>query len=594
MFPITVAHELHPSASTISCIILLYLVGTVGTQDFEYGDFGYPNALSNGIGIDPDLGLRFDGGPFNLPQEPLTRPRARQPQRRPNVVVILADDMGWNDVSFTGSGQIPTPNLDALASAGVILQNHYVQPFCTPSRAALLTGMYPIHSGMQHYVIRSREPWGLPLDFKLLPQHLKDLGYRTHLIGKWHLGQFKKEFLPTRRGFDSHLGYYNGYIDYFTHNHTYKRDSALDFFKDEVPYHSEEYATRLFTDRAEEIIRDHDVDNPLFLYFAHLAVHRATDRDPFQAPQETIDKFSYVGDRNRTTFAAMLAELDVSVGRVVEALAKKGILDNTIILFSSDNGGQATAPMENTGTNFPLRGQKRTLFEGGTRVPAFVWSPLIRRPRRVFYDMVHIVDWLPTIYSLAGGDPRNLGRIDGMNVWGAVSDGMASPRTEILYNIDPVQRDLAIRVGRYKLLYGPMYNLTEWYDNRGFGYASHSVLERYMDKSAVARVLRDLGYWWKGREEDYSRRPTWQWREETRVHCGNPSSATACNPSEQPCLFDLATDPCEYNNLYGQLTQVARYLLSRLEAHARSARPINNKPDDYSFQPNATWGPWIR
>ncbi|CAN7943622.1 unnamed protein product, partial [Ixodes hexagonus] len=124
---------------------------------------------------------------------------------------------GWDDVSFHGSSQIPTPNLDALAADGITLHNYYVQPMCTPSRAALMTGLYPIRTGMQHWVIRSPEPWGLPLELKLMPEHLKDLGYSTHLVGKWHLGYFKKEYTPTYRGFDSFYGYYNGYIDYYSH-----------------------------------------------------------------------------------------------------------------------------------------------------------------------------------------------------------------------------------------------------------------------------------------------------------------------------------------------------------------------------------------
>ncbi|XP_022662665.1 arylsulfatase B-like isoform X2 [Varroa destructor] len=537
-------------------LILGFAIGT-RAQEYDYGDADYLDPLlDNGLRLSPDTLGVFDS--FGLPfANPVTfRRHVQRPQRRPNVIVILADDMGWNDVSFTGSSQIPTPNLDALASSGVMLHHHYVQPLCTPSRAALLTGMYPINTGMQHYVIRSREPWGLPLDIKLLPQYLKELGYSTHIVGKWHLGQFREEYLPTRRGFDSHLGYYNGYIDYFSHNHTFQQYNALDFFLNEKPYLTDEYATRVFTRRAQEIIRDHDVNQPLFLYFAHLAVHRATDKDPFQAPQETINKFSYVGDRNRTTFAAMLKELDISVGQVVDALARKGILDNTVILFSSDNGGQATAPMENTGSNFPLRGQKRTLFEGGTRVPAFVWSPLIRRPRRVFRGITHIVDWLPTIYHLAGGDVASLDHLDGVNIWSSLSNDAPSPRTEILYNIDPVDRNLAIRIGRYKLLFGRQSNLTGWYDGRGFGYVSHFVLEKHMDQSVVARIFKNLGYWWKGPEQNYQSKPTWQWRENARVQCGRHPDAQPCVPGEQPCLFDLAIDPCEYNNIYQQFRQV--------------------------------------
>ncbi|XP_077511502.1 arylsulfatase J-like isoform X6 [Amblyomma americanum] len=224
---------------------------------------------------------------------------------QPHIIFLLADDLGWDDVSFHGSSQIPTPNLDALAADGIILNSHYVQSSCAPSRAALMTGLYPIRTGMQGILPGIGGPWGLPLSVRILPQYLKELGYEAHLVGKWHLGYYMEDFTPTFRGFDSFYGYYNGDEDYYSHDIPYENDTCLDFWFNRDPVRSQNgtYSTTLFTERAQHIIRHRDQSKPLFLMVGYQAVHGSTGPEPLQAPQENVEKFPHIEEKNRTIFA---------------------------------------------------------------------------------------------------------------------------------------------------------------------------------------------------------------------------------------------------------------------------------------------------
>ncbi|RXG59692.1 Arylsulfatase B, partial [Armadillidium vulgare] len=278
----------------------------------------------------------------------------------------------WNDVGFHGSNLISTPNIDALAYSGVILNNYYVQPLCTPSRGAFLTGMYPIHTGLQHHVILSTTPYGLPLNFTLFPHYLKGLGYSTRLVGKWHLGHFRKEYTPTFRDFESHYGYWTGVIDYYNYTDAFE---------------------------SVKIINEHDPSKPLFLFLSHLATHvGGNPGTPLQAPEEDIQRFSHIKDEKRRIFAAMLWKLDESVGRVIKALQDNNMLDNSIVVFTTDNGGDSSGHSGGAASNWPLRGTKNSMWEGGVRGSAFIWSSLLKKPGRVSMEMMHITDWFPTLY----------------------------------------------------------------------------------------------------------------------------------------------------------------------------------------------------
>ncbi|CAN7998706.1 unnamed protein product, partial [Ixodes hexagonus] len=465
--------------------------------------------------------------------------------RPPNIIFILADDLGWADVSFRGDPQIPTPNLDVLASQGIILDNYYVQHLCTPSRGALMSGLYPIHTGLQHFVPGPAEPWGLSPNFTILPEYLRDLAYSNHMIGKWHLGYHKESYTPTRRGFDSFYGFYNGGEDYYSHEMLLADDAGLDFWAGTTPVRNEtgHYSTNLFTSKAVSLIRKHDESKPLFLYLSHQAVHCADYKNKLQAPASAIAHFPYIISLNRSIYAGAVYELDQSVGLVMEALHKRRMLKNSIVIFSTDNGGLPWGSDANSGYNWPLRGSKSTLWEGGIRGPAFVWSPLLSKMGRLSNQMMHITDWLPTLYSAAGGNVSTLGDIDGKDMWDALSEDLPSPRREILVNIDPLLNNSALIDGRRKIVLGTAHEGR--FDRREKapgGTRPEEGLDHMMFASRTGMVLKEF--------YGVSRLAVrTNWRNETVVNCRKHAPRDNFEVASPPYYFDLEKDPCELDNL---------------------------------------------
>jgi arylsulfatase A-like enzyme len=355
---------------------------------------------------------------------------------RPNILFILADDLGWGDVSFHG-GDIQTPNIDKLAASGARLEQFYVQPLCTPTRSSLMTGRYPMRQGLQWGVIKPQAQYGLPLDERTLPQALKEAGYFTAIDGKWHQGHFQKAYLPMERGFDSQYGHYNGAIDYFTH----LRDGGLDWHRNEHALVEKGYSTHLIALEAMRIIRERDPRKPFFLYVAFNAVH-----NPLEVPESYTLPYSHFPARRRT-YAGMVAALDEAVGQILDTLDREGLRKNTLIIFSSDNGGLNPGVISSNG---PLRGQKGMVYEGGIRVPACAaWEGRIPAGSTVT-ALLHIVDWYPTLLKLAGADPHQPKPLDGLDAWGAIAHSQPSPHSFILHNASPYNG--ALREGDWKLV----------------------------------------------------------------------------------------------------------------------------------------------
>lgn len=380
--------------------------------------------------------------------------KGQDPSAKPHILHIVADDLGWKDVGFNGCQDIKTPNLDQLAAGGAKFSQFYVQSMCTQTRAALMTGRYPFRYGLQTAVIPSVSAYGLDLEEKLMPEVLKAAGYKTALIGKWHLGHADKKWWPRQRGFDYHYGAMIGELDYFTH----EEHGVLDWYRDNEPVKEEGYTTQLLGADAVKLIESHDASTPLYLYLAFNAPHT-----PYQAPQEYIDRYASIEEPTRRTYAAMVTCLDDEIGRVVAALDKKGIRENTLIVFHSDNGGTKNAMFAGVMAdvskikipcdNGPYRDGKASLFEGGTRVCAFAnWPGKIQAGE--VDGLVHGVDLFTTFAGLAGASTEGCKPLDGVDVWPTVSTGADSPREEIVYNIEPFRG--AVRQGDWKLIWRTM------------------------------------------------------------------------------------------------------------------------------------------
>ena len=342
-------------------------------------------------------------------------------ERLPNIVIILADDLGWNDVGYHGS-EIATPRVDALAAEGVVLDRFYAQPSCSPTRAALMTGRTPMRLGVLSPISKNN-PTGLPLTERLLPQYFRDAGYQTFMTGKWHLGHRDRDYLPNSRGFDHFYGHVTGGIGYWDHVH----GGGLDWQRNGKTLREEGYSTHLIADEAVRLIRARDPAKPMLLYASFNAPHL-----PNEAPPEAIERYSHIDNLHRRVHAAMVSELDAAIGRLVDALKAEEMLDSTLIWFMSDNGGlnpNAVEPalrnmskrledwlgkplpltilefirtntLDGGADNSPYRKGKQSVYEGGVRVPSLISWRGHMTPHRSS-KMVTAQDVLPTLLGAA-------------------------------------------------------------------------------------------------------------------------------------------------------------------------------------------------
>lgn len=395
------------------------------------------------------------------------------PVKAPNIIIILADDMGWRDVGYNES-EIRTPVIDRLAATGITLNRFYVQPSCSPTRAALMTGKSPMRLGILNPLSKNN-PTGLPLTERTLADRLKTLGYQTALIGKWHLGPRNLAYHPNARGFDHFYGHLTGGIGYYDKVH----GGGYDWQRNGETVRDAGYTTSLIAGEAVKLIKQRAKERPLFLYIAFGAPHL-----PNEAPEASIGSYSNIKDKRRRIHAAMVTELDSAIGDIYAALLAEGIEQDTLIWFMSDNGGlfpsnpvrylpepfftwalESRLALEATpkfvdfvrtnlrdggADNRPFSGGKQSVAEGGVRVPAFIHWP--GQFAASHYDyMATVQDVVPTLLTVSGETPDAI-EFDGRSLWAALKTNTPAPQKEYIVQTRQFSEINAVYRYPYKLV----------------------------------------------------------------------------------------------------------------------------------------------
>ena len=397
---------------------------------------------------------------------------------KPHIVYILADDLGYKDLGFQG-GKTATPNLDKLAASGVMLVSFYVQPFSSQTRAALLTGRYPMRYGLQTMSIVPASQFGLPTEERTLAQALKEAGYKTAFIGKWQLGHAKPEFWPTKRGFDYFYGTLSGEANY-----QIKKTAKSDWRRNDQALKEEGVVTQLLAKDAVHLISKQDAATPLFLLLA------------LTAPGADASAQTGRG------YAAGVSALDDAVGQVIGALEKKNMLNSTLIIFHSDNGGAVPTKfatgdndVEKSGAdNGIYRAGKGSLYEGGVRVMAFAAWPEKIKPKSVVTRLLHVTDMYTTLLNMAGAKLEQPKKPDGLDMWKVLAEEQLSPRDEIVLNVEDFRG--AIRVGEWKLIVrATLPSKLELFDVANDPEESQNQADAYPDRvKSLLKRLNELAY----------------------------------------------------------------------------------------------------
>ncbi|MEM6963290.1 MAG: sulfatase-like hydrolase/transferase [Bacteroidota bacterium] len=365
-------------------------------------------------------------------------------KKSPNIIVIVSDNQGWNDAGFNGGKDIPTPHLDQLAADGIIFNAGYAShPYCSPSRAGILTGRYQQSFGHENNTPYQHDDpeAGLPLTETTLAEVLDENDYSTCAVGKWHLGDFRK-FWPMQRGFQEWFGFFGGGLDYWGSVGKHAPDAGVQRNEKIVPQKELTYLTDDFTNASIDFIQKQN-EKPFFLYLAYNAPH-----SPIQATPEYLAKTDFIEDGTRSAYAAMVVGMDQGIGKIVKTLKSKKIYDNTLIVFLSDNGGHL-----NGASNYPYRGHKGMLFEGGIRVPFLLNYPAKIKGGATYHHPISALDIFPTALAAANVNTVLQKQLDGVNLLPYLNNSIKEKPHDLLFWRYSEGAGYAVRKDNWKMVY---------------------------------------------------------------------------------------------------------------------------------------------
>eukprot|EP00039_Didymoeca_costata_P006969 m.95015 g.95015 ORF g.95015 m.95015 type:complete len:649 (-) comp13473_c0_seq4:141-2087(-) len=512
---------------------------------------------------------------------------ARAGSTKPHILFVVADDYGYNDVGYhqnakssanpeglpttnPAAGLLPTPTIDKLAAEGVKLENYYVQPLCSPTRSTIMTGRYPSHTGIGPDVIMIDWPYGVPAREVFFAERLQAAGYRTHAVGKWHLGACDERYVATYRGFDSYVGYLSGGQGYYNQAGDRNGSAVNELPKCLGPACQNNYSSVFFANEAVRIVNEHDINKPLFVYLAFQSVHNPYDVPPIE--HIDINKtFPEIVNYERRIYAGMVVMLDRAVAQVTEAFETKGIWDDTVLIFTADNGGIGP------GSNYPLRGLKVLNWEGGIKAVGFVRgtnSNIRPLPAGTISNaLFHSTDWFPTVCEIAQADLGNGLPLDGYNQWDVMRGVAETNRTTIFHNVPVVAKPIPLNIsGRTQY---STSTCMSYVDNRTgtchpFGVTGGAM--RYKDFKLLITHGEPAPWEDSSPPGIIQILPGGRYKNGTDVFVPSTNNSVPEPFQGHYYVFNIAKDPTETNNLASNAT-LLKLLLDMYNSYAETAVP---------------------